>query len=214
MQTTDEYTETAGEEQLAEHLVLGDKAQQLLFRGAQTANTFTADPVTEIQVRALYDLVKWAPTSFNQQPLRVLLLRSEQARSRLVPLMIDSNKEKTRTAPLTALLAADTQFTEHLPTQFPVFPEAKDLFFGDRQVRERSADLNATLQVAYFVLGVRAVGLAAGPMSGFDADGVDKEFFPDGRLRSLVIVNLGRPGPGAFYDRLPRLAYEQVFTTV
>jgi 3-hydroxypropanoate dehydrogenase len=189
-------------------------AQDLLFRSARTANSFTGDPVTDAQVEAIYDLMKWAPTSFNQQPLRALLVRSGEAREKLVSLMWDNNQEKTRNAPLVAILAADTEFTEHLPAQFPVFPQAKDVFFGDPQVREESASFNAALQVGYFILGVRAVGLAAGPMSGFDYAGVNREFFPDGRHRALAVVNLGKPGQGAWYDRLPRLDYEQVVSTV
>jgi len=199
---------------LTDHIVIDKDTQNVLFREARTANAFTDEPVTDEQVHAIYDLIKWAPTSFNQQPLRVVLVRTPEARERLVNLMLDSNQAKTRSAPLTAILAADTEFHENLPTQFPVFPQAKDVFFSDDAVREASARMNAALQVAYFILGVRAAGLAAGPMSGFDAAAVDKEFFPDGNCRSLVVVNIGRPGPNAWWDRLPRLAPEEVFTTV
>lgn len=195
-------------------LVIDQRAQDVLFHQARTANTFTDEPVDEEQLRAIYELVKWAPTSFNQQPLRVVLVRSPQARERLVTHMWENNQAKTRAAPLTAILAADTGFHEHLPTQFPIWPDLKDAVFADATVREDSARLNATLQVAYVIIGIRAAGLSAGPMTGFDAAGVDKEFFPDGQHRSLVVVNLGRPGPDAYYDRLPRLAYEQVVSTV
>jgi nitroreductase len=195
-------------------MMLDLAAQDLLFRQARSANTFTDDPVTEDQVAAIHDLVKWAPTAFNQQPLRVVLLRSPQARARLVPLLDDYNQAKTAAAPLTAILAADTGFHELLPVLLPHYPEAKDDFFADAVVREESARLNATLQVAYFILGVRAVGLAAGPMTGFDAEKLDAEFFPDQGLRSLVVVNVGRPGPDAWRGRLPRLEYEQVYTAL
>lgn len=194
--------------------VIDQHAQDVLFRQARTANAFTAEPVGDEQMRALYDLVKWAPTSFNQQPLRVVLVRSDEARERLSNLMMENNREKTRGAPLTAILAADTEFHRFLPTQFPVFPQAKDVFFSDPAVREESARLNAALQVAYFIIGVRALGLAAGPMTGFDAAAVSKEFFPDGDCRALVVVNIGKPGPGAWWDRLARLAYEEVFSEV
>jgi len=195
------------------HVLLDQSAQDLLFRTARTANTFTTEPVSDQQIAALYDLVKWAPTSFNQQPLRVALIRSEQAKSRLVPLMWDTNQGKTAAAPLVAVLAADLEFHEHLPEQFPVFPQAKDIFFAEEETRTESALLNATLQIGYFILGVRAIGLAAGPMVGFHADKVGEEFFPGGRHRALVVVNIGKPGPEAWYDRLPRLEYERVFTT-
>ncbi|HXA59570.1 MAG TPA: malonic semialdehyde reductase [Streptosporangiaceae bacterium] len=195
-------------------MVLTESAQDLLFREARTANTFTDEPVGDDIVNAIYELVKWAPTSYNQQPLRVVLVRSPEARARLVHEMIDGNKQKTTAAPLTAILAADNDFHRNIPTQFPVFPNAKDILFGDPDRREIEASLNATLQVAYFILGIRAAGLAAGPMSGFDADAVAKEFFPDGRHRALVVINIGRPGPQAWYPRLPRLDYDQVFSTV
>jgi len=196
-----------------DHIVLDRQAQDMLFREARTANAFTDEPVTDEQVQAIYELVKWAPTSFNQQPLRVVLVRSSDARERLVRLMVDSNQATTRSAPLTAILAADTEFHEHLPTQFPVFPQAKDVFYADEAVREESARMNAALQVGYFILGIRAAGLAAGPMSGFDADAVTKEFFPGGKHRALVVVNIGVPGPNAWWDRLPRLSWDEVFTT-
>jgi 3-hydroxypropanoate dehydrogenase len=195
-------------------IVLDAKAQDLLFRDARTANAFTDEPVTDEQIQAIYELVKWGPTSFNQQPLRITLVRSPEARARLVPLMWDSNQEKTAAAPLTAILAADTDFHEHLPVQFPVFPQAKDMVFAELTVREENARLNGALQVAYFIMGIRAAGLAAGPMTGFYPDRVAEEFFPGGKLLPLVIVNIGYPGPNAWYDRLPRHEYNQIFTTV
>ncbi|MEO3746345.1 malonic semialdehyde reductase [Plantactinospora sp. B5E13] len=196
----------------SDHVLIDQIAQNLLFRDARTANTFSDEPVSDEQIEALYDLVKWAPTSFNQQPLRVALVRSEAAKSRLVPLMWDSNQGKTAAAPLNAVLAADLEFHENLPEQFPVFPQAKEIFFAEEAARVESALLNATLQVAYFILGVRAIGLAAGPMTGFEADKVSEEFFPGGRHRALAVVNVGRPGPNAWYDRLPRLSYDRVFS--
>ncbi|AEW96274.1 MULTISPECIES: malonic semialdehyde reductase [Streptomycetaceae] len=195
-------------------LALDDAAQDLLFRAARTANSFTDEPVDDEQIRAVYDLVKYAPTAFNQQPLRVVLVRSAEARERLVRHMSEGNQAKTAAAPLVAVLAADHEFTTELPTQFPAFPQAKDVFFAERAVRERSAAFNATLQVGYFILGVRAAGLAAGPMTGFDADGVAKEFFADGDHSVLAVVNIGKPGPDAFRPRGPRLAYDEVVTTV
>ncbi|MGW2371389.1 MULTISPECIES: malonic semialdehyde reductase [Kitasatospora] len=195
-------------------LVLDAAAQDLLFREARTANTFTDEPVTDEQVQAIYDLVKYGPTAFNQQPLRVVLVRSAEARERLVQHLADGNKAKTATAPLVAILAADNEFHEELPTQFPHFPQAKDVFFAERAVREQSAKLNGALQAAYFIVGVRAAGLAAGPMTGYDAEGIDKEFFGDGEHSVLAVVNIGKPGEDAWFDRSPRLAYEQVVTTI
>ena len=199
---------------MSETLVLDAAAQDVLFRAARTANSFTDEPVTEEQIQAIYDLVKYAPTSMNQQPLRVVLVRSEEARDRLVPHMSEGNQRKTASAPLVAILAADLDFHEELPKVFPHAPGARDMFEADEEKREANARLNATLQVAYFILGVRAAGLAAGPMTGLDATAIDKEFFPDGRHRTLVVVNIGKPGENAWFDRLPRLSYEEVVTTV
>ncbi|WP_431961550.1 malonic semialdehyde reductase [Actinacidiphila sp. bgisy160] len=195
-------------------LVLDPAAQNLLFREARTANTFTDTPVTDEQVQDIYDLVKYGPTSMNQQPLRMVLVRSDDARARLVRHLAEGNKKKTETAPLVALLAADNEFHEQLPTVFPHFPQAKDVFFADRTVRERSAALNAALQVGYFIIGVRAAGLAAGPMTGFDAEAINKEFFPEGDHSVLAVVNIGNPGPDAWFARNPRLAYDEVVSTV
>ncbi|WP_093799274.1 malonic semialdehyde reductase [Streptomyces sp. Wb2n-11] len=194
-------------------LVLDAAAQDLLFREARTANTFTDEPVTEEQVQAIYDLVKFGPTAFNQSPLRVVLVRSPEARERLVPLMAEGNQPKTASAPLVAILAADNEFHEELPALFPHFPQAKDMFFSERPAREAAAGLNAALQAAYFIVGVRAAGLAAGPMTGFDFAAVQKEFL-DGDHTPLMIVNIGKPGDDAWFPRSPRLAYDEVVTTV
>ncbi|EWC63314.1 nitroreductase [Actinokineospora spheciospongiae] len=195
------------------HAVLDGAAGDLLFRAARTASTFTDEPVGDEQVRAIHELVKWGPTSMNVQPLRVVLVRTPEARQRLVDQLMPGNKDKTSRAPLVAVLAADHGFDEHLPVVFPNAPWVGALF-ADQAVRDRTAEFNAGIQVGYFILGVRAVGLAAGPMSGFDADGINREFFPDGRHRVLAVVNIGRPGPDAWRERLPRLAYEQVVTSV
>jgi 3-hydroxypropanoate dehydrogenase len=195
-------------------LVLDSAAQDLLFREARTANSFTDEPVTDEQVQAIYDLVKYAPTAFNQQPLRVVLVRSAEGRERLVGNLAEGNQAKTAAAPLVAILAADNEFHEELPTQFPAFPQAKDLFFAERAAREQSAAFNAALQVGYFIVGVRAAGLAAGPMTGYNAEGINKEFFGDGDHTVLAVVNIGTPGDNAWYPRSPRLAYDEVVTTV
>ena len=195
------------------HSVLDDAAVDLLFREARTANTFTDEPVTDEQIRAIHDLVKWAPTSANLQPLRVLIVRSPEAKARLLPLMSDGNRAKTGTAPAVAILAADTDFHEQIPRVFPQRPEMRE-YFADAAQREQFARFNATLQAGYFILAVRAIGLAAGPMAGFDAAGIDREFFAGTPLKSVLVINLGRPGPDAWFPRLPRLDYEDVVTVI
>ncbi|MET7906500.1 malonic semialdehyde reductase [Streptomyces sp. NPDC005355] len=195
------------------HLTLAPEAQNQLFLEARTANTFTAEPVTDDQVRAIYELVKYAPTSMNQQPLRVVLVRSEEARARLVSQMTGRNQEKTAKAPLVAVLAADLDFHEELPRLVPFMENPQDIF-AEPAARETSARFNTALQVGYFILGVRAAGLAAGPMIGFDHAAVSKEFFGDGRHAAVCVVNIGKPGPDAWMGRLPRLEYDEVVTTV
>ena len=194
-------------------LILEPSAQDLLFREARTANAFTDEPVTDEQVEAIYDLIKYAPTSANTQPLRVLLIRSDEAREHLLKHMSEGNREKTASAPLVAVLATDTEFHENIPRLFPHAPGFKDNF-NDAEKREAAARFNGILQIGYFLLGVRAAGLAAGPMTGFDAEGFDADFFPDGRHKSLIVVNLGKPAENAWYDRLPRLDYDEVVSTV
>ncbi len=188
-------------------LALSPDAQRLLFTDARTANRFTDEPVTDAQVAAIYDLVKYAPTALNTQPLRVLLVRQD-ARERLLKHMADGNRDKTESAPLVAVLAADTDFHDHLPRTFPHFPGARDMFLDD-EGREQAARFNASLQIGYFLLGVRAAGLAAGPMGGFDAAGVDAEFLADTSWRSMLVVNIGHPAENAWQDRLPRLSYDE-----
>jgi 3-hydroxypropanoate dehydrogenase len=190
-------------------LALTPEAQALLFRDARTANTFSDEPVTDEQVAAIYDLVKYAPTAMNAQPLRILLVRQGEARERLLKHMSDGNRDKTANAPLVAVLAADIDFHEQLPRTFPHFPGAKDLFADDAS-REQAATFNATLQIGYFLLGVRAAGLAAGPMAGFDAEAIDADFFGGTTLKSLLVVNIGKPGENAWFDRLPRLEQDEV----
>ena len=192
---------------------IDESARDLLFREARTANAFTDEPVTDEQLEAIYELVKWAPTSMNTQPLRIVVLRSEEAKARLVPLLAEGNRAKTSSAPAVALLAADVDFHDELPKVFPHVPGARDLF-SDEDARTGTAELNAGLQIGYLILGIRAVGLAAGPMTGFDAEAVTEEFFPDGRHRVLVAVNIGRPAENAWLDRLPRLDYDEVVTTL
>ncbi len=190
-------------------LTLSAEAQDLLFREARTANSFTDAPVTDEQVAAIYDLVKYAPTAMNTQPLRILLVRDGEPRERLLKHMAEGNREKTSRAPLVAVLAADTDFHDHLAVTFPHFAGARDLF-SDEQAREQAARFNATLQAGYFLLGVRAAGLAAGPMGGFDAEGIEQEFFAGTALKALLVVNIGHPGEDAWFDRLPRLEHDQV----
>ncbi|MGC5285176.1 malonic semialdehyde reductase [Micromonospora sp. DT231] len=189
---------------------LDERAKHTLFTGARTANTFAETPVTDAELTGVWELVKWAPTSVNSQPLRVLFVRPGEGRDRLVKHMNERNRAKTATAPAVAVLAMDTRFHDHIPAVLPHKPEMKDVFAGNDDLRAGTASFNATLQAGYFILAVRAQGLAAGPMGGFDAASVDAEFFPDGRFRSLLVVNIGHPGKDPWHPRLPRLSNDDV----
>jgi 3-hydroxypropanoate dehydrogenase len=190
-------------------LVLEDAAKRLLFTDARSANTFTDAPVTDDQLRAIYELAKLPPTAANTNPLRVLYIRPGEGRDRLIPLMAEGNRAKTATAPVVAVLATDHAFHERIPELLPFRPELRDYFAADEDLRTGSATFNGALQAAYFILAVRAAGLAAGPMGGFDRAGVDAEFFTDSHWHSQLVVNIGTPGPDAWFaDRLPRVSYD------
>ncbi|MCQ4122336.1 malonic semialdehyde reductase [Rhodococcus tibetensis] len=191
---------------------LDSTALDLLFREAHTTHAFADEPVTDEQVQAIYDLIKIAPTAFNQSPLRLTVVRSSEARQRLVQHMAEGNQAKTAAAPLAVILSADAEFHEELPRLFPAFPAAKDAFFSERSVREQSAVLNAAMQAAYFIIGVRALGLAAGPMNGIDHAGIQKEFLDEDHL-PLMVVNIGKPVADGHFARSPRLDYAEVRTT-
>jgi len=186
--------------------------RSLLFTDARTANTFADRPVSDSELSAIWDLAKWPPTAANTQPLRVVYVRTESARGKLVAAMADGNKAKTASAPVVAILAYDTSFHEHIPTVFPIRPEMREHFTGQPELAETHAKFNATLQAGYFLLAVRAQGLAAGPMAGYDGDAVDAAFFPDGRLKTLLVVNIGQPAENAWFPRLPRLDDEDVLS--
>jgi 3-hydroxypropanoate dehydrogenase len=207
-------SDTAPASTSAEHLAIDAATADLLFREARTAMRFTAEPVTEEQVAALYDLVKWAPTLMNAQPLRMVVIRSDDARARLMGHLAEGNKPKTASAPLVVVLAADTTFHDHLPTVFPHNPAAREAFAADDDRRTRVALDQAWLQAGYVIVGVRALGLAAGPMAGFDAAAVDADLLAGTTLRSFLVVNIGHPEPGTAYPRLPRLDHPTAVLTL
>lgn len=189
---------------------LDEAGRAILFTGARTANSFAPIPVTDAELAGIWDLAKWPPTAANTQPLRVLYVRTPDGRARLLKHMYDGNKEKTASAPAVAVLAVDTEFHEHIPTVFPIKPELKDAYAADHGMRTATMQFSGALQAGYFLLAVRAQGLAAGPMAGFDAAGVDAEFFPGGRWKSVLVVNIGHPGNDPWFGRLPRLDHDDV----
>jgi 3-hydroxypropanoate dehydrogenase len=189
------------------------RSVDLIFRDARTAYSFTDESVTGEQLDRIRDLVRFPPTAMNTQPLRVVLVTSPEAKARLLPHLADGNRAKATSAPVVAILAADTNFHEFLPRVLPHAPGARGMFADDAK-REESARFNATLQAGYFILAVRAAGLAAGPMGGFDAAGVDRDLLGDGSLRSLLIVNIGHAAVDGTRPRSPRLDDNEVFSTL
>ena len=185
----------------------------LLFRGAHTAYAFTDEPVHDAELAEIYDLVRHAPTAMNSQPLRVTFVRTAAAKERLLPHVAEGNRAKLATAPVVAILAADLDFHENLQRVMPHAPNAKDLFADDTH-RERTARFNATLQAGYFILAVRAAGLDAGPMGGFDTIGVDQEFLGGTAQKSFLLVNIGHVAESGTFPRSPRLEHDEAITLI
>jgi len=184
-----------------------------LFRDAHTAYAFTDEPVYDAELAEIYDLVRHAPTAMNAQPLRVTFVRSAAAKQRLLPHVAEGNRTKVESAPVVAILAADLDFHETLPRVMPHAPNAKDLF-ADETHRERTARFNATLQAGYFILAVRAAGLDAGPMGGFDTIGVDQEFLGGTAQKSFLLVNIGHVSESGTFPRSPRLEHDEAISLI
>lgn len=190
------------------HPTLSDAALDQLWRSARSQNGWLPTPVTDAELRALYDLVKWAPTSANCQPMRIVFLRSAAAKERLKPALDAGNIAKTLGAPVVAILAYDLDFPETLPRLFP-HTDARAWFAGKPDHIERTAFRNASMQAGYFILAARSVGLECGPMSGFDNAKVDAEFFAGTRVRSNILCGLGHGDPAKLFPRSPRLDFDE-----
>jgi len=180
----------------------------LMFRDARTHSAWQARPVPDEILRSIYDLTKFGPTSANCSPARFVFLRTEQAKGRLLPALMGSNVEKTRSAPVTAIVAYDTRFYEYLPRLFPHM-DMKAMFAGNPALSQETAFRNGSLQGGYFILAARSLGLDCGPMSGFDQEKVNKEFFPDGRFKANFLCNLGYGDASKLYPRNPRLDFAE-----
>ena len=179
-----------------------------LFVKARTANGFTDASVPLDLLQEAYDIAKMGATSMNTQPTRYVFLVSPESRARLLPALVAGNLEKTRTAPVTVIVANDTRFYEHLPQVWHK-PGAREMFEGNPALSQATATRNGTLGGAYFMIALRAVGLDCGPMSGVDLGQVNAEFFPDGRLQANFLINIGHGDDSKLFDRNPRLSFEQ-----
>ena len=189
---------------------LPDSALDQIFRTARTYNGYLDKPVTTEQLHAIWELMKMGPTSANSSPARILFLRTPEAKARLIPALTPGNVDKTKAAPVTAVLGYDTRFFEWMPTKlFTHRPEMAENFAKNPAGTEVTAFRNGTLQGAYFMLAARAVGLDVGGMSGFDNARVDAEFFPGGRVKSNFLCNLGHGDPSKVMQRLPRLDFAE-----
>ena len=191
---------------------LDDVALDILFRKARTQNGWLPTPVSDAELQAIYDLMKWGPTSANCCPARLVFLRTPEAKARLLPALSPGNVDKTKAAPVTAIIGYDTRFYEVLPKLFPHRPEMADNYKSNATLAQATAFRNGTLQGAYFMLAARALGLDIGGMSGFDNAKVDAEFFPDGRVKSNFLCNVGHGDPAKVMPRLPRLTFEEACT--
>jgi len=188
---------------------LDDAGLDTLFRTARTYNGYTSDPVTEADIRAIYDLLKMGPTSANQQPARFIWCLSQEAKDRLAEFASSTNADKIRKAPATVIIGMDLNFNEQLPWLFPHAPTARD-WFPTPEIRYTHAFRNSSLQGAYFILAARALGFDTGPMSGFDNNAVDEAFFADQPdVKSNFISTIGHGDPSTIFERLPRPQFEQ-----
>ena len=188
---------------------LTDEALAQIFLEARTHNGWLDQPVTDEQLRAIYDLMKWGPTSANSSPARFVFIRSQEAKERLRPTLSPGNVEKTMAAPVTVIVAYDLNFHDHLPRLFHK-PAMRDLFASNEQLAVETARRNSSLQGAYLIVAARALGLDCGPMSGFDNAMLDAEFFAGSSVKSNFLCNLGYGDPSKLSPRLPRFDFDEV----
>ncbi|MES2072873.1 MAG: malonic semialdehyde reductase [Pseudomonadota bacterium] len=188
---------------------LNEASLDLLFRRARSHNGWLERAVDDALLEQVYDLMKMGPTSVNSSPARLLFLRSPAARQRLRPAISAGNIDKVMTAPVVAIIAYDLDFHDKLPQLFPHNPGIGALFASSPELAESTAFRNGSLQGAYFMLAARALGLDCGPISGFDATAVNREFFADGKLKVNFLCNLGFGDYSKIFPRSPRLRFEQ-----
>jgi 3-hydroxypropanoate dehydrogenase len=188
---------------------ISESAQGALFFDARTFHTWQTRPVDNAVLKAIYDMAKWAPTSVNCSPLRLVFVKSPAQKEKLRPFMDKGNVDKTMLAPVTAIIAYDNEFYNHLPRLVP-HVDAKSWFTGNPVLADETAWRNGTLQGAYLMMAARAAGLDCGPMSGFDKAGVKKAFFGDKNVTVNFLCNLGYGDPSGLYPRAPRLDFDEV----
>ena len=186
---------------------LNDESLDVIFRDAHTHVAWLPKLVDDDLLRRVYDLAKMGPTSANTTPMRIVFVKTPEGKNRLKPALIPGNVDKTMAAPVTAIVAYDTEFHEHLPTQFPAMPGARDMFHGNAGLIDVTGLRNSSLQGAYLILAARALGIDSGAMSGFNNAAVDAAFFPEGKWKSNFLINLGYGDSTGNWPRGPRLPF-------
>lgn len=192
---------------------LNDQALDQLFREARSFNAYTDQPVTEAQLHAIWNLMKFGPTSANCLPARIIWCKSEESKQKLAALAMPSNGEKILSAPVTAIIGMDMAFYEQLPELFP-HTDARSWFVGNDALIEKTAFRNSSLQGAYFIIAARALGLDTGPMSGFNNEAVDSAFFAGTNVQSNFICTLGYGDTSSIFERSPRPEFERFNSVV
>lgn len=187
---------------------LNAEGLDLLFRNARTHNVWLDKPVADDTLKQLYDLMKWGPTSANCSPARIVFVRTPEAKERLLAGVSAGNHEKTKTAPVTAIIGFDTKFYDKLPKLFP-HADARSWFANSPEVADATARRNSSLQGGYFIIAARALGLDCGPMSGFDAAKIDEAFFKGTDIKTNFICNLGYGDATKLFPRSPRLDFDE-----
>lgn len=188
---------------------LSDSDLAIIFRDARTYTTWQDKPVSAAILQAVYELTALGPTSMNMCPARIHFVVSAEAKARLKPHLAEGNVEKTMKAPATAIIGYDLNFFEEMPRLFPARPQTKDMW-ANNPAKDTHAFRNGTLQGAYFIIAARALGLDCGPMSGFNADDVDAEFFSGTQIKTNFLCNVGYGDPEGLYPRNPRLPFDDV----
>ncbi|HSY29317.1 MAG TPA: malonic semialdehyde reductase [Burkholderiaceae bacterium] len=188
--------------------MIDNNTLDILFRNARTHNGWLDKPVSNAQLQEIYDLMKWGPTSANCSPARIVFVKSAAEKEKLVACMAPGNAEKTKAAPVTAIIGMDYAFYDKLPQLFP-HADAKSWFVGNQPMIDATTFRNSSLQGAYFIIAARAAGLDCGPMSGFDADKVNAAFFAGSSIKANFICNLGYGDASKLFGRSPRLSFEE-----
>ena len=189
---------------------IAKKNKNLIFQEARTHNDWLDKDISNDILMEIYDLMKWGPTSANCSPTRIIFVKSKASKDRLLPFVIESNLEKTKSAPVTAIIGYDINFHDHLPKLFPHNPDAQNWFNHSIDIAEETAFRNGSMQGAYFIIAARALGLDCGPMSGFDKEGVDNEFFRDTNIKSNFLCNLGYGDKTKLFERSPRFKFNEI----